>query len=160
MSFLAATTHLPEHLTDMPVDILLNFLFSRADSILDRPSTRPSMSDNPDPIKAEQGSASILSIVETPIGFSERTTTHEISQSTGKILLKSFLQYVSRETRDTFHSLQGYIAGESIADDHIDLAIENIPSFDIANVVQRGRRKLLARRPGEIVSLSFFLAVA
>src|SRR5215831_15790381 len=160
MPFLAAATHLPEHLTDMPIDILLNFLLGRTDSILDRPSTRPSMSNNPDPIKAEQGSTSILSIVETPISFSERTTTHEISQFTGKIFLKSFLQYVSRETRNTFHSLQGYIAGKPIADDHIDLAIENIPSFDIANVIQRGRYKLLARRPGEIVSLSFLLAVA
>src|SRR5262245_16670967 len=113
MPFLAAATHLPEYLTDMPVDILLNFLLARADSILDRPSTRPSTRDNPGPIKAETGSASRLSVVETPISFSERTTTHEISQSTGKIFLKSFLQYVSRETRNTFHSLQGYIAGES-----------------------------------------------
>src|SRR5262249_60629284 len=137
MPFLAAATHLPEHLTDMPIDILLNFLLGRADSILDRPSTRPSMSDNPDPIKAEQGSTSILSIVETPISFSERTTTHGISQFTGKIFLKSFLQYVSRETRNTFHSLQGYIAGKPIAADHIDLAIQNTRPSRLPNDIQQ-----------------------
>jgi hypothetical protein len=84
MPFLAAATHLPEHLADMPVDILLNCLLGRADSILNRPRTRPSMSDNPDPVEAGAKERPILSIVETPIGFSERTTTHEISQPTGR----------------------------------------------------------------------------
>src|SRR5262249_58242446 len=99
MPFLAAATHLPEHLTDMPIDIMLNFLLGRTDSILDRPSTRPSMSDNPDPIKAEQGSTSILSIVDTPMSFSERTTTHDTSPLARKTFVHSFLQYASCDTR-------------------------------------------------------------
>ena len=60
----------------------------------------------------------------------------------------------------TFAGLQNHVAGETVADDYVNVAGKNVTAFDVADEVDRRILHQLQRLFGQIVSLDVFFADA
>src|SRR5262245_36005178 len=94
------------------------------------------------------------------ISLLDGVAAHQIAHAACHIFLEGAPQDLPRETCHALHGLERNVAGEPVAHDDVDLAVKNIPAFDIADVVDRRSQKLLARGSGQIVALALLFAVA
>src|SRR4029079_16095904 len=110
--------------------------------------------------KPDKRRAAVFRIIEPPVSFAERTATEQVADSRGKIFLKGVLEDRTGKTCHALHGFERDVAGKAVTNDNVDFTVENIPAFNVADVVQRCRRKFLARAPGQIITLAVLLAVA
>src|SRR5215471_7240277 len=120
----------------MTVHVLLDRIPRRANSVFDGLRVRTAMGNDRDTVKPDEGRAPIFGIVQTAVGVSEGLPSHEITQTTREIFLKSAFQNFASERCGPFHRLERHVTGEAYADDDIDVAVNNIPSLIVPKVLK------------------------
>src|SRR5215470_1895017 len=151
---------LNEELHDAAIDVVRHRFFGDADRVFDLRRPRATVCDDRDAAQTEQRRAAVFPVVQATIGAHERAAAHEITHAAQRRLSEGALQHAADIRGETFHRLQRDIAGKAVAHDDVDLAVEEVATFDVADVVERGLREQIARRAREVVALGIFFAVA
>ena len=140
---------------------VIHFVFAAIvgdpDRVLDGIRIRPAMANDRNSLDAKQRSAAIFRIIKPPAKRAECLLSENVSDFRGNRLLQFLPEHGGERFDKAFAQLQRDVAGETIADDNVDLTFENVAAFTVADEVDRGKLQRLERFLREFVSLRVFL---
>src|SRR4029077_9020645 len=109
---------------------------SHANGVLDRVRIRRPVSNYADALQAQQGRAAVLRMVKALLEVGECAARKQVPDLPGHRSLQRLFQGGAHQVDHTFGNLQGNVADETIGDDHIDLAVVEVPPLNIPDEIQ------------------------
>src|SRR5437667_8211300 len=156
----AARRHSEDFVVDAIVHPVPHEILGHAHGVLDGPHGRPAVADDRRGPHAEKGHPPVFGVVDLLAEVAKRRARQEVTHLGQGRLGDLLLHEVQDGLRGAFDGLERDIADEPVADDHVRLAVEDIPPLDVADEVERGLLEGAERFPRDFVSLAVLLADA
>src|SRR5262249_7801633 len=106
-----------------------------ADCVLDGVRVRTTVSNNGDATDAEKRRAAILCIISALSKRIKCFLGKSVADLRSQAALDRLLQHAADVLNQTFTQLQSDVADKTVANDHINIAAENIAAFDVTHKV-------------------------
>src|SRR6202050_820544 len=103
-------------------------------------------------LHSKQRRAARFGIIDFLTKLLESRPGQKISQLRPPTATKLFLQNFRNLAPHPFANLQGDVTDETVADDDVDIATENIAAFHVADKVEGGLFEQRCRLPGELIA--------
>src|SRR6267154_1151922 len=129
-------------------------------SVLDRPGRRPAVTDDGGRAHAQERNPPIFGVIDLLPKGAESRTGQQVSEFGPERFADLFLQEMNDGIRRAFDRLQRDVADESVTDDHVRFAVENIAPLDVADEVEGCLLEHPPRLARELVSLAVLFADA
>src|SRR5207245_11503594 len=84
------------------------------------------------PAQTKQRAAAVATVIEPAREPVQHRLGHQASQHRERSALEFLLQKLGDQRGEPFGSLERDVAHESVANDDVDLALENVVAFDVA----------------------------
>src|SRR2546425_961604 len=152
------------HPEDFVVDAIVHpgpdEILGHAHGVLDGPHGRSAVADDSGRPHTEKRHPPVFGVVDLLAKVAERRAGQEVTHLRQGRLGDFLLHEVKDRLRGALNGLERDISDEPVADDHVGLAVEYVPPFDVADEVERGLLEGSERLPRDLVSLAVLLADA
>ena len=126
------------------------------DGIANRLGRRAAMTDDAQAIQADERRAAVLGGVDALAKSAERLSRQQVADARAERRRQLVVQQALDRLDQPLADLQRHVAGESVADDHVDVAGVHVTAFDVADELDRGRLQQLMRVARQLVALALF----
>ena len=120
--------------------------------VLNGVGIRAPVAHDGDAFEAQQWRAAVLGIVQAPFEFAKGLFCEDIADFSCNRFLQFLTEHCGECLDQAFAQLQRDVAGETVADDDVDVPLENIAPFDITDKVDRRALQRFERFLGQLVS--------
>ena len=128
----------PNRLDDAGIDLLLDELRGNTDRVLDSQGGTGTVGNDADAVDSQQGTAAVVLIVGLPTDGTEGVPGNPSAKHPEGGLSEFMLEPTEDGAGGRLGGLQDDIAGESVAENHLNGMLEEVMSFDIPSEIQGG----------------------
>ena len=126
-----------EFLFDGVIHVVFAELVRNTNGILDRIGIGPAVTDDRDSLDPEQRRAAEFGIVQPPLERAKCILRKNVANLRRQRFLKFLAEHRDERFDQSFAEFQRDVSGESVTDDDVDIALENVAAFDVADEVDR-----------------------
>src|SRR6266508_2011271 len=135
-------------------------LLGDADRVADGFGRRAAVTDQHDLLAAQQRRPAEFRIIEALLDAAESLSRQDRPGLRQHRLTQLGLEQTHDRLDQTFAGFQNDVAGKAVANDHVDVAGEDVAPFDVPDEIDRGVFQENLRLFGQVVPLDVFLADA
>src|SRR5262245_34698975 len=138
LNFAASQSHFAQFALDALTQIGFIEFLGDADRVADGFRRRAAVTDQHDLLAAQQRRSAEFRIIEALLDAAESLSGQDSSGLRQHRLSQLGLEQSHNRLDQTFAGFQNDVAGETVANDHVDLAGEDVAPFDVSDEIDRG----------------------